>query len=123
AKGRSPGGEWVQVVYAGAPGGVAWISAQYLSIPSLGSLPVAAVPPTPGPQVTQTIDPTLASQLLVTAAPTRLPTFTQPAPLVIPTLPAQGTMAGSGGIPMGMVIVAMAALGIFLGLISLIRGR
>jgi hypothetical protein len=122
AKGRSPGGEWIQVAYAGAPSGVAWISTKYLSIPP-GYLPNAAVPPTPGPQLTQTIDATLASQLIVTAVPTRLPTFTQPAPLVVPTLPAQGAMMGSGGIPMGMVIVSLAALGIFLGLISLIRGR
>lgn len=122
AKGRSPGGDWIQVVYPGTPSGVAWVASRLLSIPP-GNLPVADVPPTPGPQMTQTIDPTLASQLLTTPVPTRLATFTPPPPLVIPTLPSAAQLGGSTSIPMGMVIVSLAALGVFLGLISLLRGR
>ena len=51
-----------------------------------GPLPIVEPPPSPTPQYTATIDPTLAAQFVITIQPTRLPTFTEPAPIVIPTI-------------------------------------
>jgi uncharacterized protein YraI len=123
AKGRSPGGEWIQINFPGVPENVGWVATINLKIPINVSIPISEPPPTPAPQYTATIDPTLAAQFIVTQAPTRLATFTPPAPLIVPTLPAAAAASSPGGIPMGMVIVILAALGVFLGLVSLIRGR
>lgn len=122
AKGRSVGGEWILVVYPGAPGGLGWVYAPLVD-PSGGALPVVEPPPTPTPLVTATIDPTLAAQFIITTIPTRLPAFTQAPPLVIPTYQAVSGGFSAGGVPMGLVIVALAALGIFLGIFSLAQGR
>lgn len=122
AKGRSPKGEWILVDYPGIQGGVAWVYSIYVSIPS-GELPVVEPPATPTPRYTATIDPTLAARFIVTPIPSRAPTFTPPAALVIPTFPAQASSTGAGGIPMGMVIIGLGGLGTLLGLVSLIRGR
>jgi hypothetical protein len=122
-KGRTQGGAWIQIYFPGVPEGVGWVATINLNIPVGMSIPVAEPPPTPVPQVTATIDPTLAAQFIVTPMPTRLATFTFPAPLVVPTLQPAALSNGSGGIPMGMIIVILAALGVFLGLVSLIRGR
>jgi hypothetical protein len=73
--------------------------------------------------VTATVNPTLAAQFIVTAVPTRLPTFTQPAPLDIPTLIPEVNPGIVPNVPMGMIIAVLAALGIFGGFISLIRGK
>lgn len=121
AKGRTGNGEWILVDYPGAPGGMAWVYAPLVD-PKGGALPVVEPPATPTPAVTNTIDPTLAAQFIVTVQPTRLPTFTPPPPLAIPTFVAAGSSL-PGGIPMGMVIVALAALGIFLGIFSLVQSR
>ena len=123
AKGRSPGGEWVQIDFPGVPGNVGWVASMYLNIPIGFTIPIAEPPPTPAPKYTATIDPTLAAQFIVPPIPTRLATFTPPPPLVIPTIPAAASAGASGGIPMGMVILILAGLGVFLGLVSLIRGR
>jgi hypothetical protein len=123
-KGRTPGGEWVEVDYPGVQGGVGWVYTQRLNLPPTGNLPVVEIPPTPKPAITATIDPTLASQFIVTSIPTRLPTFTPPPPLVVPTLAANPTTTtGHGGLPVGMVIVILGGLGILLGFISIVRGR
>jgi hypothetical protein len=121
-KGRSPGGSWLLIDYPGVPGGVGWVWSALIVLPP-GTLPIVEPPPTPTPRYTPTIDPTLAAEFLVTAVPTREPTFTPPPPLVIPTLPADTVDSPAGGLPMGLVIVGLASLGVFLGLISLIRGR
>jgi hypothetical protein len=123
-KGRTPGGEWVEVVYPGVQTGLGWVYTQRLNLPPTGDLPVVEIPPTPKPAITATIDPTLASQFIVTVVPTRLPTFTQPAPLVVPTLPPNNTTnTGRGGLPVGMIIVVLGGLGILLGFISIVRGK
>jgi len=123
AKGRSPGGEWLLVDYPGVAEGEGWVYSYYTLIPPGSFLPVAESPPTPGPQVTATIDPTLAAQFLVTVPPTRLPTFTPEPPLVVPTISGDVPTGVSGGVPMGLVIIGLATLGAFLGVVSLIRGR
>lgn len=122
ALGRSVGGDWVQIAYPGAPDGVAWVYAPLVEL--TGPVPIVEPPPTPTPRTTPTIDPTLAAQFLVELQPTRLPTFTEPAPVVRPTFVAStgGTLA-TGRIPMGMVISVLLVVGGFGVLISLLRGR
>jgi uncharacterized protein YraI len=119
AKGVSSGGEWIMIEYPGVPGGLAWVYSALVDI-SPGQLPVVEPPPTPTPLYTPTINPTLAAQFIVTSAPTRLPTFTPPPPLIIPTF--QSTVPGAvSRLPMGLVITVTIALGGFLGLVSLVQ--
>jgi uncharacterized protein YraI len=122
AKGKSSGGDWIQVEYQGVEGGVAWVYAPFVNL-SPGTLPVVEPPATPTPRVTATIDPTLAAQFVVTAQATRLPTFTEPAPLVISTYEDSSTQSVLRTIPIGMIIVSFAALGILLMLFVLSLGR
>ncbi len=118
--GRSPGGEWIQVAYPGVPGGVAWIYAQNVNV--AGNLPVVDPPPTPTPQTTPTVNLTLAAEFQIEATATRLPTFTAPPPLEIPSFqPEAGGLIGTG-VPMGYLIIALAVLG-FLGILISILGR
>lgn len=121
-KGRSPGGEWYLIEYPGAPGGVAWVYAYLVNI-SAGQVPVVEPPAIPTPLVTATINPTFAAQFVITIAPTRLATFTPPPPLTIPTFTDSSGTADGIGVPMGMVIIGLAAIGLFVGLISFIQGR
>ena len=111
------------VKYVGIPSGEAWVYNTLVT--AYGDIPEVEPPATATPLYTSTINPTLAAQFLVTLAPTRLPTFTAPAPLVIPTFPSQenGSSAAKTGIPMGMVIVGIGAVGILLAFISIIRGH
>ena len=121
AYGRTPGGDWVQIAYPGVPGGVAWVYAFLVEIS--GSLPIVEPPPTPTPLTTPTIDPTLAAQFIVDSQPTRLPTFTPPPPLIIQTFPPQDNSMGTGGVPMGFIIIGLGVIGLFGTFISLLRGR
>ncbi len=115
-------GDWVQIEYVGAPGGKAWVLANYVTIFG-GNLPLVEPPPTSTPNITQTVDSTLAAQFLITPDATRLPTFTEPAPIDIPTYSTDVGSTTMGGIPMGLIIVGLGALGIFLGVIALISGQ
>lgn len=122
ALGRSVGGDWVQIAYPGAPNGVAWVYSPLVDL--TGPVPIVEPPPTPTPRTTPTINPTLAAQFLVEVQPTRLPTFTPPAPVVQPTfIASSGSTAAPGRIPMGMVIVTMLVVGMFGILISILSGR
>ena len=115
-------GDWIQIEYVGGPGGKAWVYGNIVTLFG-GDLPLVEPPPTSTPNMTQTVDPTLAAQFLITPDSTRLPTFTEPAPLDIPTYTTNTGSAVLGGIPMGLMIVGLGALGIFLGVIALISGR
>ena len=121
ALGRTPGGSWVQIVYPGVPGGTAWVYAYLVEL--RGNVPIVEAPPTPTPQVTPTIDPTLASQFLIDIAPTRLPTYTPPPPIIIPTFTVSPVNQATGGVPRWFVIIGMGVVGVFGMLISLLRGR
>lgn len=121
ALGRTKGGDWIEVAYPGVPGGVAWVWSDLVEV--RGTLPIVESPPTPTPHITATIDPTLAAQFLVEAPPTRLPTFTAPPPFSQPTLPVDAPMATSGRLPLGMVIIGMAAIGMIGLLLSFLGGR
>ena len=120
--GRSPGGEWIQIAYPGAPGGVGWIYTYLVDVKG-GQPPIVEPPPTQTPRVTATIDPTLAAQFLVEIPPTRLPTFTPPAPVSVPTFAPDPSLSRSGRVPAGLIIIGMAVVGLFGTLISFLRGR
>jgi uncharacterized protein YraI len=123
AYGKSAAGLWIQVAYPGVEGGVAWVYSPLVTLTRGGELPIVEPPPTPTPRVTPTIDPTLAAQFVVEAPATRLPTFTAPPPLVIPTIEAFDPTLSNASFPMGLVIVAFGVLGLFSALISILRGR
>lgn len=115
-------GDWIQIEYPGTPGGKAWIFANIVTLYG-GPLPLVEPPPTSTPNMTQTVDPTLAAQFLITPDATRLPTFTEPAPLEIPNYEVEAGNAVLGGVPTGLFIVGLGALGVFLAVIALISGR
>ena len=119
--GRSPGGDWIQIAYPGVPNGVAWIWKDLIDVQ--GTLPIVEPPPTPTPRVTPTIDPTLAAQFLIEIPATRLPTYTPPAPVAIPTFSDVSSDLQTSRIPMGLVIIVLAVLGFIGTLISFLRGR
>ncbi len=120
ALGRSPGQEWIQIAYLGAPGGVGWVYAPLVSL-SPGYLPILEPPPTATPRTTPTINPTYAAAFQIQMTPTRLPTFTPPPPLATLNFePAAGT---GSRVPMGFVILGLAVIGILGALISFLRGR
>ncbi len=120
AVGRTPGGDWIQVVYAGVPGGKAWVYSGLVNL--TGGVPIVEPPPTPTPLTTPTVDPTLAAEFNFEATPTRLPTFTPPAPLVIPTFQSAGGSVVAG-FPVGFLIIGLAVLGGFGFLVSLLGRR
>lgn len=122
AKGQSPKGEYILIEYPGVPGGVGWVSANYVVI-SGGQPPVVEIPPTVTPAVTATFDPTLAAQFVVTIEPTRMPTFTEPAPIQIPTYTDAASNELISGVPMGLIIVILLVMGLMAGLISIFQSR
>jgi hypothetical protein len=121
ALGRSVGGDWVQIAYPGVEGGTAWVYSPLVTLE--GSPPLVEPPPTPTPKTTPTVDPTLAAQFIIDIPPTRLPTYTPPPELVLPTFPAEQTSTGTGRIPMGLLIIGLGVVGLFGTLISYLSGR
>ncbi len=120
AKGRTPGGDWIQIFYPGVPDSTGWVYSPLVEVS--GALPIVEPPPTPTPRTTPTVDPTLAAQFILEIPPTRFPTYTAPPPLVIPTFAPEVITTSGIGIPMGVVIIGMAVLGFFGILISFLRG-
>jgi len=110
AIGRTPAGEWIKIVYPGSPDGTGWVYAYVVRVEG-GDLPIVEPPPTPTPLTTPTVDPTLAAQFLVDVPPTRLPTFTAPPPLVVPTF--VNATPVSARFPSALVILGLFALGLF----------
>jgi hypothetical protein len=122
AIGRSAQGLWIQILYPGVGEGTAWVYSFLVSVPT-GDLPIVAPPATPTPRVTPTIDPTLAAQFIIDIPPTRLPTFTPPPPLLIPTFALAEPAGANSGVPMGMLIIGLGVVGIFGAIVSFLRGR
>jgi hypothetical protein len=116
---RTEGGTWVKIVYPGVPEGVAWVYGPYVRV--TGELPIVPKPPTPTPETTPTIDPTLASQFISEIPPTRKPTFTPPPPLIIPTYESGEVSSGTGGLPSGFIILGLVSVGIFGLIVSFLR--
>ena len=122
ALGKTSDGGWILVEYAGVDGGQAWVYAPLVSI-SGGDLPIVEPPSTPTPAVTPTIDPTMAARFVITSMPTRLATYTEVAPLTIPTFEDETSFTQKAGIPIGLFILVIGAIGLFLGLFTIAQGR
>lgn len=121
AIGRTLVGDWIQIAYPGVQGGIGWVWKDLVELS--GDVPIIEPPPTVTPRTTPTINPTLAAQFLVDIPPTRLPTFTPPGPLLIPTFENFENNMSQGNIPMGFIIVGLAVIGFFGTFVSLLRGR
>ncbi len=111
---------YVQIAYPSGPDGKGWILLARVEVIG-GTLRMIEPPPTSTPSVTRTIDPTLAAQFIITMQPSRLPTYTEPPVLQIPTYQAETGATAPGGIPLGLVIIVLAGLGLFLTLIAVLR--
>jgi hypothetical protein len=121
ALGRSPDGTWIQVYYLGVPGNVGWIYAPNVSLTSAGFLQMLEAPPTPTPPATPTINPTLESAYIQPQTPTRLPTFTPPAPVENPVFTDNSNNASR--VPLGLLVLSLAFVGMLIAIISFLRGR
>ncbi len=116
---RTEGGIWVKIIYPGVPEGVAWVYGAYIRL--TGELPIVPKPPTPTPETTPTIDPTLASQFISEIPPTRKPTYTPPPPIIIPTYVSSPLITGTGGLPSGFIILGLVSIGVFGLIVSVLR--
>lgn len=121
ALGRAQGKEdWIQIYYPGVPGSVAWVYALYVSLsPGAQLLPIE-IPATPTPFATPTINPTLEAAFVGQVTPTRLPTFTPPPPLELPSFQDE---TAHQGFPTGLLIVSLGLFGFLGAVISYLRGR
>lgn len=122
ALGVSPGGSWIQIRYPGGDNGVGWVYASNVRLVSTETLQIVEAPPTPTPITTATINPTVAASFITPIPPTRIPTFTPPGPLQIPTY-GLSEIRAAGPVPMGLVIILLGLIGGFGALISFLRGR
>lgn len=85
AIGRSPAGEWIQIVFPDGPRGIGWVYAANVALSPGASLPIVEPPPTPTPLETPTPNPTYVAAFQIVPTFTHLPTFTSPPPLLFPT--------------------------------------
>jgi uncharacterized protein YraI len=122
ALGRSLGGDWIQIEYAGAPNNAGWVYSPLVQV-SPGTLRIVAPPPTPVQPATATIDPTLAAQFAILPTSTRQPTFTPPPLLTVPSYAEASSVNFTSSIPWGTIISALAALGSIGFLLSLFLRR
>lgn len=109
ALGVSPGHEWVEIAYADAPGGVAWVYATYVTV-SGGELHVVEPPPTSTPIATATINPTFAAAFIFESTSTRAPTFTPPPPLEVPQFTDKSASRPTG-LASGLIVLSLALIG------------
>jgi uncharacterized protein YraI len=123
AIGRSPGGDWVQISYPGVENGVGWVFAAYVKLVTVEQLRIVEPPPTPVPLTTPTINPKVAESFIIEIPATRIPTYTPPGPLQIPTYTSSEAQTPAGPVPMGLIIVLLGLIGGFGAFISFLRGR
>lgn len=124
ALGRARGdSNWIMIRYEGVPGSIGWVYALYVSLTGTNGveLPLIDIPPTPTPASTPTINPTLAAAFIPAEGATRLPTFTPPAPLAVPTFVDETQRLSR--IPIGLLVFGFAVVGILGTIISFLRGR
>ncbi|HET7142545.1 MAG TPA: SH3 domain-containing protein, partial [Anaerolineales bacterium] len=106
ALGRSQGGDWVQIEYAGAPNNTGWVYSPLIQL-SPGTLRIVEPPPTPVPPATSTIDPTLAAQFVIVPTNTRPPTFTPPPSMTYFVYTQYPPDASQNSVPVAAIIVAL----------------
>jgi hypothetical protein len=114
--------EWIQIYYPGVPDSIGWVYGLYVKLSPGAFLPFIDIPPTPTPISTPTLDPTLEAAFIGQQTPTRLPTFTPPPPLELPSFNEPNATATSG-IPAGLLILSLGLFGFFGAVISYLRGR
>jgi uncharacterized protein YraI len=123
--GRSSNHQWIKIVYVGPHGTEGWVFRDLVRIiADMTTVPVAEAPPTP------TLPPTATSAFGLPAAlstatpgPDRPPTFTPPVAEIRPTLlPVQGVRE-SVTFPPAVLIISLSVLGVFGGLLSVLRSR
>ena len=123
AIGRAEGREdWILIRYAGVPNAIGWVYGPYVKLSPGALLPLVEVPATPTPFSTPTIDPTLEAAFIGQQTPTRLPTFTPPAPLDVPLF-TDSPGSTPTNIPTGLLILSLGLFGFFGAVISYLRGR
>ncbi len=116
ALGRTPEGDWIQIAYADAPGGVGWVYAYYVELRG-GVPPVVPTPLRPLPVATETVSADMLTALAPLPTPTRLPTFTPPPPLFVPTYPTP-VPSVPGRTVLVPLIFTLALLGLIAGLVG-----
>lgn len=114
--------DWIQIYYPGVPGSVGWVYGLYVGLSPGAFLPIIDIPATPTPISTPTINPTLEAAFIGQLTPTRLPTFTPPPPLDLPSFTGEDTNS-TRGIPAGLLIISLGLFGLFGAVISYLRGR
>ena len=123
AIGRARGREdWIQIYYPGVRGSTAWVFGLYVSLSPGALLPLIEIPPTPTPFSTPTINPTLQAAFIGQRTPTRLPTFTPPPTLELPSFNDVGDTQTTG-VPTGLLILSLGLFGFLGAVISYLRGR
>lgn len=115
--------EWILIRYPGVPGSTGWVYGLYVKLSPGAFLPFIDIPPTPTPISTPTIDPTLEAAFIGQQTPTRLPTFTPPPPLELPSFDEPSANGTTAGIPAGLLILSLGLFGFFGAVISYLRGR
>jgi hypothetical protein len=113
------GHDWIEISFPSAPNGVGWVYAPFVTL--TGSPPIIEPPPTFTPIAISTIDPTLMATYSLKPTETRLPTFTPPAPLAIPTF-SNAPVEPSAHFPFGIVIISLGIAGV-LGIVISIVSR
>ena len=119
ALGRSVGGDWILIEFPSAPDGRGWVYSPLVQV-SPGTLQVVDSPPTPVPPATSTVDPTLAAQFVIEPTTTRLPTFTPPPAMTVPSYLKPETSEKSP-VQLAGIIIAFFILGVVGFLLSLVR--
>jgi hypothetical protein len=122
ALGRSPGGDWIQIEYPGEPYNMGWVYSPLVQV-SPGTLRIVEPPPTLVPPATATIDPTFAAQFTIVPTHARLPTFTPPPALVVPSYTQAPAALESNSFPLAVIIIVLAVLGAIIFLLSLFLKR
>jgi len=123
AIGRASGREeWIQIRYPGVTNAIGWVYGPYVRLSPGALLPLVEVPATPTPFSTPTIDPTLQAAFIGQETPTRLPTFTPPAPLEQPSF-SDIPETEPTNIPTGLLILSLGLFGFLGAVISYLRGR
>jgi hypothetical protein len=122
AIGRSPAGEWIQIEFPGAPRGTGWVYASNVTLSEGPLLPIVEPPPTPAPLETPTLNPTYVAEFQILPTSTRLPTFTAPPPLVIPTYENPASLSSNRAITT-WVIGLLGLIGVVGFIISSLRRR
>jgi hypothetical protein len=123
AIGQSKAGLWIQILYASAPGGMAWVNSEFVILHyGAEDLPIVNPPPTAIPKNQPTIDPTFAAQFS-SVLPTRLPTFTPATPAPTITVQPMDSTSSGRGLPPAMIILTLLTIGTFGTILSTMVGR